>query len=61
MFSTTRKDPVDKVVNLWITSRDIVALETPKRNSGAGFVKLMSAVGLVHNLCKRPKGRVDKW
>jgi len=39
----------------------IVAPDRSKRNRGAGFVKLMSVLGLVYNLCKKWIGRVDKW
>ena len=59
-LSTECKRLVDKVVYLWITSLDIVAPEAQKRNSDAGFVKLMSVLGLVYNLCKSGLVRVDK-
>lgn len=52
-LSTKGNTLVDKLVNLWITSRGIVAPEVRKRNSSAGFVKLMSVLGLVYNLCKK--------
>lgn len=59
-LSTRGIKVVDKLVYLWITSVGIVAPEVRIRNSGAGFVKLMSGLGLVYNLCKKGVYKVEK-